>query len=135
SPNACLSNDTITGCSTGVGFDSGFQGLSITNDGGTVYAGFSGSADVVELRRDSSTGVLTQLDAPDACVSNASTAGCTTGVALDGARGTAVSPDDSSLYVASYGSGAVAVFSRTAGGSFGHASVGVSAPGSGTAGR
>ncbi len=59
-----------------------------------------------------SGGSLTQKADPDGCITNAATAGCTTGKALDGAFSVTVSPDGKSAYVASYNSDAVAVFDR-----------------------
>ena len=70
---------------------------------------------MVTAPRDASAtpGELTQLADTDGCVKEAPVAGdCADGRALDGARSVAVSPDGKHVYVASEGSGAVAVFSR-----------------------
>ena len=57
-------------------------------------------------------GSLTRLKGTAGCVSLAGKRGCTRGRALDGAHGVAVSAGGGSVYVASPGSDAVAVFRR-----------------------
>ena len=59
-----------------------------------------------------SEGALSQKAYPDGCITNAATAGCTTGKGLDGATSVTVSPDGKSAYVASAEGDAVAVFDR-----------------------
>ena len=59
-----------------------------------------------------SEGALSQKADPDGCITNAATAGCSTGKGLDGATSVTVSPDGNSAYVASAEGGAVAVFDR-----------------------
>jgi DNA-binding beta-propeller fold protein YncE len=57
------------------------------------------------------TGALTQLVGTDACISEDGAGGdCADGIALNGARSVAASPDGRNVYVVSEFSNAVAVF-------------------------
>jgi DNA-binding beta-propeller fold protein YncE len=63
--------------------------------------------------RDPATGELTQKAATLGCISETGTGGaCQKGRGLKEAEGVAVSPDGKNVYVASSGSGAVAIFDR-----------------------
>lgn len=67
----------------------------------------------VALAGSASHGALSQLPGTDGCVSQSGSSGqCADGRALGGASGIAASRDGKSVYVASQGSGAVAVFAR-----------------------
>jgi DNA-binding beta-propeller fold protein YncE len=110
---ACVS-ETGTGgaCADGVALG-GARSAAVSPDGKSVYVAsfFSDAAGV--FARDSTTGALTQAPGTAGCVSETGTSGsCGDGVALDGARSAAISPDGKNVYVASEISGAVDVFSR-----------------------
>jgi len=116
--DGCISNDGTGGeCTPGIGLD-GALDVAITADGASVYVGsFSGGA-VAALARNKSRiagpiGRLTQAASADGCVSETGTGGaCSDGKALKSAGAVVVSNDGKSVYVASLGSGAVAVFAR-----------------------
>jgi 6-phosphogluconolactonase (cycloisomerase 2 family) len=111
--NGCVS-ETGTGgaCVDGAALD-GARSAVVSPDGTSVYVASVFSDAAAVFARDSVTGVLTQLPRPAGCVSGTGTGStCVDGVALDGARSVAVSPDGKSVYLASDTSGAVAVFSR-----------------------
>jgi DNA-binding beta-propeller fold protein YncE len=86
--------------------------VAVSPDGKTVYATSLGTNSVVALRRNRSTGALTQLRKGAGCIANAPTPGCTTGTALDGPDVVAVSPDGANVYVGSFVGSSLAVFSR-----------------------
>ncbi len=68
----------------------------------------SGPDTVAIFDRDPVTGALAQKAGTAGCVSEDGTGGaCQDGTALDAARDVAVSPDGTSVYVVSRGSGAV----------------------------
>jgi 6-phosphogluconolactonase (cycloisomerase 2 family) len=91
----------------------GPRSVAVSPDGKNFYFPASGSAAISVFSRDGATGVLTQLAGTNGCVSETGTGGaCADGTALGGARAVAVSPDGKSVYVASFFSDAVAVFSR-----------------------
>jgi DNA-binding beta-propeller fold protein YncE len=109
----CIS-ETGTGgfCQDGTALDSA-QAISVSPDDRSLYVA-AGLSDAVSIfDRDPSSGTISQKPGELGCISETGSAGaCRDGTALDGAQGPAVSPDGKSLYVASGGSGAVAVFDR-----------------------
>jgi DNA-binding beta-propeller fold protein YncE len=109
----CVSDTGTAGaCADGVSIDYPV-GVVVSPDGRNVYvASFSDDA-VLVFDRNVSTGVLTQKAGTAGCASETGTGGvCADARALDGPQSVAVSPDGRSVYVASSGSGAVAVFDR-----------------------
>src|SRR5689334_14564362 len=97
--------------------------LAVSPDGKNAYAttlvalsGFGNTYGVAVFDR-SSDGALTQRAGADGCMSQDPVAGCTDGHGLDGARDVAVSPDGTSVYVATLAGSSVAVFDRAADGS------------------
>jgi len=89
------------------------RGIAVSRDGKSVYVGSAGSDAVAVFARDRRTGRLTQLAGTAGCVSETGTGGaCADGKALRNAGAVAVSNDGRSVYVASFSSGAVAVFAR-----------------------
>jgi hypothetical protein len=90
----------------------------VSPDGGSVYV-TSLSGGLAIFDRDTSAtatrGALTQKADPNDCWSDTGSSGaCQDGVGLNGAADVAVSPDGSSLYVASGLSDALAIFDRDA---------------------
>jgi len=82
--------------------------VDVSPDGKHVYVASSDSGAVALFSRQKK-GELTQIG----CISNDGSGGaCTQGTGLAGASGVAVSPDDTSVYVAAWVSSAVAVFAR-----------------------
>ena len=112
-PNQCVSNGSVTGCTTATGLD-GVYDVAVSPDGNHVYATGYWSDTLAMFSRNATTGVLTQLAAPNKCVSRAAVTGCTTVTGLNGADGVAVSPDGAHVYVASYDDSSLAVFARDA---------------------
>ncbi len=112
--DGCVSETGTAGaCADGKALDAA-RHVTVSPDGTTVYATSFHSGAVTVFTRNATTGALTQLAGTAGCVSETGTAGaCADGTALDRARGIAVSPDGASVYVSSFGSGAVAVFSRS----------------------
>ena len=91
----------------------GPRGVAVSGDGRHVYVAAAGSNAVAVFARNRKTGALAQLPAPAGCVSEDGTGGaCRDGKALKSAGGVVVSGDGRSVYVASLGSSAVAVFAR-----------------------
>ena len=91
--------------------------IAVSPDGRNVYAagGVGSLSSLVVFARDTSTGALAQLAAPDGCVTvSKEVTGCAHGRALETPSGLALSPDGHNLYVAAPNSGAVAVFARNA---------------------
>jgi DNA-binding beta-propeller fold protein YncE len=89
------------------------EGIVVSPDGKSVYLASGTSNAVAIFDRDLATGGLTQKPGSEGCISEAgSKGGCREGKALKGAGGIAVSPDGKSVYIASFLSDAVAIFSR-----------------------
>lgn len=99
------------GCATGIGLGAP-NSVAVSPDGKNVYATSLVSNAVVVLRRNQSTGALTQLGKGSGCIVNSATPGCTPGRALDGPDVVAVSPDGKNVYVGAFVGSALAVFSR-----------------------
>jgi DNA-binding beta-propeller fold protein YncE len=109
----CASLDAS--CTPGKALE-GARSVAVSGDGKHVYVASNDADAVAVFRRNATTGALTQLAGPAGkagCVSETGSSGeCTEGKALDEPRSVAVSADDKSVYVASFQSDAVAVFSR-----------------------
>jgi 6-phosphogluconolactonase (cycloisomerase 2 family) len=102
-------------CTDGKALDA-VASVAVSPDDKHVYAASQDSDAVAVLRRNTTTGVLTQLVGPAGmagCVSETGSAGaCADGKALDGPFSVAVSPDGKNVYAASRDSDAVAAFRR-----------------------
>ncbi|MEV4641795.1 hypothetical protein AB0J80_31070 [Actinoplanes sp. NPDC049548] len=114
-PNSCVYNNgstAIPNCTAVRGL-SGAYNVGIAPDGATVYAvGNAGNA-VASFTRNTTTGVLTQVAAPNACIyHNSSTAitGCTAARAISSPTSITFSPDGMFAFVAASVSQGVAVF-------------------------
>jgi DNA-binding beta-propeller fold protein YncE len=109
----------ITGCTnTGLALNGAYS-VTVSPDGTSVYVA-SYYSDAVAVFERATDGTLTQKAGTAGCIVNDTStdiAGCTnTGKALNGAISVTVSPDGTSVYVASSSSDAVAVFDRAADG-------------------
>jgi 6-phosphogluconolactonase (cycloisomerase 2 family) len=85
------------------------KALALSADGGNLYALGGG---VATFARSARTGALRQLPGRHGCI--AALPSCRRGRALDSPLALTLSTDDASLYVAAFGSAAIAVFSRRA---------------------
>jgi 6-phosphogluconolactonase (cycloisomerase 2 family) len=110
-PNQCVTNGSVAGCTSVTGLD-GVYDIAVSPDGNHVYATGYWSDTLAMFSRDATTGVLTQLAAPNKCLSRTVVTGCTTATAINGVDGVAVSPDGEHVYVTSYDDSTLAVFSR-----------------------
>jgi DNA-binding beta-propeller fold protein YncE len=105
-------------CTSGAATD-GVTSVVVSPDGTSAYAAASNS-DAVDVFDRASNGTLTQKAGAFGCIANPGTgtgnASCTPGIALAGAGSVAISPDGTSVYVASSKSDAVVVFDRASNG-------------------
>jgi uncharacterized repeat protein (TIGR01451 family) len=107
-PNDCLAAAGSSGCgNTSVPGFGGEEDIAISPDGHNVYLNSFANSAVIELSRDSSTGALAPLAAPNDCITSDATnpGGCgdTSAVALNGVQGLAISADGLDLYAAASG--------------------------------
>jgi 6-phosphogluconolactonase (cycloisomerase 2 family) len=108
-------NDCMTSVGSGVtcgtpnavGFNGGQEDIAISPDGHNVYLNSFGNSAVIELKRDPSSGVLSQLASPNDCITSDSTnpggCGSLSASGLNGVQGVAVSPDGLDLYASASG--------------------------------
>ncbi len=111
--SGCISEDGSGGeCTDGAALD-GPNSVTISWDGTSVYVTSAFTDAIAIFDRDVETGALIQKSGTAGCISETGTGGmCADGKALDGPNGVLVSPDDSTVYVASAFSSAVAIFDR-----------------------
>lgn len=108
----CIAAKGAHGCAWARGLN-GPNSVSVSPDGKFVYATSLLSDDVTVMRRNRSTGALTQLPGANGCVSGAAAIpGCATGRALDGPDVVTVSADGKNVYVGSFFGDAVVTFTR-----------------------
>ncbi len=98
-------------CADGVGLDNAYE-PAISPDGRNVYVPSFQGGSVAVFRRDPTTGVLTQLPAPDGCLTESGDGvTCTAATGLMGAAYVVVSRDGKHVYVGAMYRG-IAVFAR-----------------------
>jgi DNA-binding beta-propeller fold protein YncE len=106
----CISSEG-GGCQpTGIGLD-GANSVAVSADGNSVYVA-SALSDAVAIFSRGPNGTLEQLPGAAGCISQGGGGGCRSGIGLDGAGNVATSADGRNVYVTSFGSDAVAIFSR-----------------------
>lgn len=105
--SSCWNEDGSKGCDQAKGI-TGANGVVVSPDGKNVYVGSATSKAIAVFERDTDTGALTQLSAPNDCISTATPA-CAAGKGVLGGAMT-ISPDGKYLYTAG-----VSVFERHTG--------------------
>ncbi len=110
--SGCIANAALAGCATGVQL-SGANAVAVSPGGGDVYATSLFSNSVTSFTRAVPAGTLTQKGGTAACLIYLRSAGCSFGRALVAPEGLAVSPDGTNVYVAAFGTGAIAVLDRS----------------------
>jgi DNA-binding beta-propeller fold protein YncE len=108
--DGCIVEVALTGCTTGVQL-SGANAVAIAPAGRDVYVTSLLSNSVTSFSR-SAAGVLTQKPGTHACMVYLRAVGCSFGRAMIAPEGLAVSPDGSSVYLASLKTGAIDVLDR-----------------------
>ncbi len=111
---ACVSDGGAAPCVDGSALGGAFE-VTVSPDGRNAYVASNASGAVAVFDR-AADGALTQKAGTLGCISDTGAGPCGDGTALGGALGVVVSPDGESAYVASFDSGAVAVFDRAADG-------------------
>ena len=107
----CIAAKGSGGCA-GVRGLIGPNSVTVSPDGRNVYATSVASDAVVVMRRNPSTGALTQPTGAAGCVAPSTKSGCAVGRALDGPDVVTVSPDGDNVYVGSFLGNAVVTFDR-----------------------
>ena len=105
----CISQGGREGCTVGRGLKAVWD-VAASADGKSIYAAGNDSNSLAILQRTRAG--LSQPEGPAGCLARSADEGCTVARALGVASGVAVSPDGRSVYVASYGSDAVAILRR-----------------------
>jgi DNA-binding beta-propeller fold protein YncE len=110
--DGCISENEIgaAGCQPGIGLRIPIS-VTTSSNGKSVYVA-SGISDTVAIFNRRPDGTLEQLPGTDGCISQGGRGGCQPGIGLDGAESVTASPDGKSVYLASHGSDAVAIFKR-----------------------
>jgi DNA-binding beta-propeller fold protein YncE len=110
----CISNDGSAGaCVTGIAMAFPFS-VTVSPDNANVYVATFGSNSVSIFDRNLSTGALTQKPGLAGCITDNGAGPCVDGVGLSAASSVTISPDGTSVYATSQGSGALTTFDRDA---------------------
>jgi DNA-binding beta-propeller fold protein YncE len=109
----CIVESALAGCTTGAQLG-GADAVAVSHNDADVYVTSLLSNSVTAFTRTPSTGQLTQQAGTSACVIYLLAVGCSLGRTLSAPEGLAVSPDDTNVYAAAFGSGAIDVFNRNA---------------------
>ena len=109
-PAGCIADTGAGRCRDGTALDSPHS-VAVSPDGQSVYVA-SGVADAVAVFDRTAGGRLVQKPGTAGCISNTGAGPCVDGTALDFPESVTVSPDGTSVYVASFSDDAVAVFDR-----------------------
>jgi len=109
----CISQEEfgVAGCRPGIGLHSAAS-IFTSPDGRAVYVASTGLSDSVAIFDRNPDGTLHQLPGTAGCVSQSRSRECQLGIGLVGATDVAASSDGKTVYVASAGSDAVAIFTR-----------------------
>lgn len=107
----CIVDGALKGCASGREI-AGANAVAISPSDGSVYVTSLLSNSVTAFDRDTSTGLLAQKEATNACLVFLRATGCSFGRALDAPEGLVVSPDGKNVYVASVETGAIDVLNR-----------------------
>jgi DNA-binding beta-propeller fold protein YncE len=105
----CTAQSGHDGCATGRGLLSAYS-VTLSADGNSLYVASANSLAI--FVRDPVSGRILEPRGSVGCIDERGREGCAPGRGLAGASSVAVSPDGNSVYVASYQTGAVAVFAR-----------------------
>ena len=87
-------------------------GLTVSPEGENVYVTGFGEEAVAEFKRDTGSGVLTQLASPNECIGDAGSGCGTTAIGLKEDIGVVASPDGKNVYVAAGDTGKKATSRR-----------------------
>lgn len=109
----CIVEAPLAGCTTGVQLG-GADAVAVSPDGDDVYVTSVLSNSVTSFTRSPTSGQLTQQAGTSACVLYVLAVGCLLGQAFSAPEGLAISPDDASVYVTAFASGAIDVLDRSA---------------------
>jgi DNA-binding beta-propeller fold protein YncE len=110
--DGCITTGSIVGCQT-VKSIAGSRGVALSPGGEDLYVGSSSEKAVAAFKRNTSTGVLEQLEEPYECVTtNLSGCGSNGLIGLEEARRLVVSPDGTNVYVAGQGGNAIVELAR-----------------------
>ena len=111
--SGCFVNTPLSGCTTARQLG-GADAVTISSDDKSVYVVSVLTDSVANFARTTSTGQLAQPTGTPGCAIYVLAVACTLGRTLQAPEGVAASPDGASVYTASFQSGAIDVFDRTA---------------------
>lgn len=120
--SGCLAGVTTPGCETATELLRP-ESLTLSPDGQTLYGSSYDDGELTIFHRDPSTGALTQLPAPNGCVTFSGNNGdCTADPLLSGPGPVVVSPDGGTLHVAQFLNSSLLTYTVGANGALSHPS-------------
>ncbi len=120
--SGCLTGVSTPGCTAATELP-GPDSLTLSPDGQTLYASSYDDPELTIFHRDPTTGALTQLPAPNGCVTFGGNAGACTADPLLGLSGpVVVSPDGRTIHVAQFSNNSLLTYTVGAGGALSHPS-------------